>query len=120
MKKVRPAATERLVEFRSAVTLYVSRSWGILYCATLKTIPGWIRIFERAEATRVLANRIVRRLLVALAMLAVSGIASAQDKKDEISFNLLPNSQFVDYLRANHCDEPQVRATVNRGKERGF
>ena len=66
------------------------------------------------------ANRMVRRLLVALAMLAVSGIASAQDKKDEISFNLLPNSQFVDYLRANHCDEPQVRATVNRGKERGF
>ncbi len=64
------------------------------------------------------ANRIVR-LLVALAMLAVSGIASTQDKKDEISFNLLPNSQFADYLRADHCDEPQVRATVNRAKERG-
>jgi hypothetical protein len=61
-------------------------------------------------------QNIFRGLLAALALLAVSGIASAQDKKDEISFNLEPNPQFVDCLRANHFEEPRARATVIRGK----
>ena len=37
------------------------------------------------------AQSIVRGLLAAFAALAVSGIASAQDKKDDITFDLLPN-----------------------------
>jgi hypothetical protein len=62
------------------------------------------------------AHSIIRGLLAALAMLAVSGIASAQDKKDEITFNLLPNPAVVDCLRANSYEEPRARATVIRGK----
>ena len=62
------------------------------------------------------AQSIVRGLLVTLTAMAVSGVASAQDKKDEISFNLLPNPQTVECLRANHYEEPRARATVIRGK----
>ena len=42
--------------------------------------------------------------------------ASAQDKKDEIAFDLVPNPQFVDCLRKSSLQEPKVRATVIRGK----
>jgi hypothetical protein len=62
------------------------------------------------------ALSIVRGLLAALAVLVASGIASAQDKKDEITFNLLPNPAVVDCLRANSWEEPRARATVIRGK----
>jgi hypothetical protein len=62
------------------------------------------------------AYSITRGLLAALAVLAVSGIASAQDKKDEITFNLLPNPAVIDCLRANSYEEPRARATVIRGK----
>ena len=62
------------------------------------------------------AHSIIRGLLAALAVLAVSGIASAQDKQDEITFNLLPNPAVVDCLRANSYEEPRARATVIRGK----
>ena len=62
------------------------------------------------------AQRILQGLLAALAVLAVSGIASSQEKKDEITFNLLPNPAVVDCLRANPFEEPRARATVIRGK----
>jgi hypothetical protein len=62
------------------------------------------------------AKSILRGLLVALTVLAVSGMASAQEKKDEITFNLLPNPAVVDCLRANSFEEPRARATVIRGK----
>jgi hypothetical protein len=65
------------------------------------------------------AHGIMRGLLAAFAVLAVSGIAFAQEKqekKDEISFNLLPNPAVVDCLRANRYEEPRARATVIRGK----
>jgi len=62
------------------------------------------------------ARSITCGLLAAFAVLAVSGIASAQDKKDEITFNLLPNPAVVDCLRANPYEEPRARATVIRGK----
>jgi hypothetical protein len=42
--------------------------------------------------------------------------ASAQDKKDEISFDLVPNPKFVYCLRRNAYEEPQAHATVIRGK----
>jgi hypothetical protein len=60
---------------------------------------------------------ITRGLLVAFAVLAASGIASAQDKTDEITFNLLPNPAVVDCLRANPFEEPRAKATVIRGKQ---
>jgi hypothetical protein len=62
------------------------------------------------------AHKITRGLLAAFAVIAVSGLASAQDRKDEITFNLLPNPAVVDCLRANSYEEPRARATVIRGK----
>jgi hypothetical protein len=41
--------------------------------------------------------------------------AAAQDKKDEITFNLVPNPQFVDCLRSSSNEEPRATATVIRG-----
>ena len=57
---------------------------------------------------------ITRGLLVAFGVLAASGIASAQDTKDEITFNLLPNPAVVDCLRANplRSREPMPRSPV--------
>jgi hypothetical protein len=52
----------------------------------------------------------------ALAAVALSGVAAAQDKKDEITFNLIPNPAVIDCLRANSYEEPQAKATVIRGK----
>jgi hypothetical protein len=62
------------------------------------------------------AHTVTRFLLAAFAVLAVSGITSAQQEKDEIHFNLLPNPAVIDCLRANSFEEPQARATVIRGK----
>jgi hypothetical protein len=62
------------------------------------------------------AHSITSGLLLAFAVLAASGIASAQDKTDEITFNLLPNPAVVDCLRANAFEEPRAHATVIRGK----
>ena len=59
----------------------------------------------------------IRGLLATLAIAAVSGIASAQEKKDEVRFRLVPIPQFVDCLRANRYEEPKARATVIRGKQ---
>ena len=42
--------------------------------------------------------------------------AAAQDKKDEISFDLVPNPKFVDCLRRSSYEEPRAHATVIRGK----
>ena len=42
--------------------------------------------------------------------------ASAQDKKDEISFDLVANPSFVNCLRKDSYEEPRARATVIRGK----
>lgn len=50
-----------------------------------------------------------------LGVLATAG-ASAGGKQDEISFDLVPNPQFVDCLRANYEEEPRAHATVIRGK----
>jgi hypothetical protein len=42
--------------------------------------------------------------------------ASAQDKKDEISFDLVPNPSFIECIRKSSREEPRARATVIRGK----
>jgi len=63
------------------------------------------------------AQGIIRAMVAAFAVLAASGIASAQNTKDEITFDLLPNPAVVDCLRANSYEEPRARATVIRGKQ---
>jgi hypothetical protein len=42
--------------------------------------------------------------------------ASAQNKTDEISFDLVPNPKFVYCLRKDGYEEPKAHATVIRGK----
>ena len=42
--------------------------------------------------------------------------ASAQDKKDEISFDLVANPSFVGCLSKSPYEQPRARATVIRGK----
>ena len=42
--------------------------------------------------------------------------ASAQDKKDEISFDLVVNPSFVGCLSKSSYEQPRARATVIRGK----
>jgi len=63
------------------------------------------------------AHSLMGGMLAAFAVLTASGIASAQDTKDEITFNLLPNPAVVDCLRANPFEEPRAHATVIRGKQ---
>jgi len=58
------------------------------------------------------AHGIMRGMLATLAVLGASGVVSAQDTKDEISFDLLPNPAVVDCLRANPFEEPRAHATV--------
>jgi hypothetical protein len=51
-----------------------------------------------------------------LAALALCGMASAQSKKEEITFKLIPNPAVLDCLRANSYEEPRAKATVIRGE----
>ena len=59
-------------------------------------------------------------LVIALATTLGSALlpttALAQDKKDEISFDLVPNPAFIDCLRKSSHEEPRAHATVIRGK----
>ena|SRR5579862_245796 len=66
--------------------------------------------------SRKVAKNIACVLLTALAAVVFSGIATAQSKKEEISFKLVANPKFVECIRANHREEPQARATVIRGE----
>ena len=43
--------------------------------------------------------------------------ALAQDKKDEVSFNLVVNPKFADCLRRSSYEVPSARATIIRGKQ---
>ncbi len=56
-----------------------------------------------------------KAVAIGAGMLAVAGAASAGAKKDEISFDLVPNPQFVDCLRADYNEEPRAHATIVRG-----
>jgi len=47
---------------------------------------------------------------------ALSTATFAQDKKDEITFKLIPNPAVLDCLRANRYEEPRAEVTVIRGK----
>jgi hypothetical protein len=62
-------------------------------------------------------RKIARVLLVAVAAMMFSGLASAQSKKNVTTFNLVPNPQVLNCLRANSWEEPRARATVVRGKQ---
>jgi hypothetical protein len=59
-------------------------------------------------------------MLLALSVIVGGSVftttALAQEKKDEISFDLVPNTQFVNCLRRSAYEEPRAHATVIRGK----
>ena len=49
-------------------------------------------------------------------MLTLVSVTEAQEKKNVISFDLVPNPATLECLRANYDEEPRARATVVRGK----
>src|SRR5215831_20255379 len=51
-----------------------------------------------------------------LSMLTLAGMTEAQEKRNVISFDLVPNPATLECLRANYNEEPRARATVVRGK----
>lgn len=67
-----------------------------------------------------LAQKLGAGMLGVLAMASISYAKSysptAPDKRNEISFELVPNPATVDCLRANYNEEPRARVTVVRGK----
>lgn len=56
-------------------------------------------------------------LATAIGSAALPTPASAQDKKNEITFDLVPNPQFVECLRNSSYEDPRAKATVIRGKD---
>ncbi|MBZ5552790.1 MAG: hypothetical protein LAO21_08735 [Acidobacteriia bacterium] len=65
---------------------------------------------------RVVLDAILFLVVVITGATILPSVASAQNKKDEISFRLVANPQFVDCLRRSSLEEPKARATVIRGK----
>ena len=66
---------------------------------------------------RVRANRMAPAIAGGLlGMLTLAGLTEAQEKKNVISFDLVPNPATLECLRANYNEEPRARATVVRGK----
>jgi len=61
-------------------------------------------------------RKLARGLFAVLAMAALTGAANAQNKVDEISFDLVPNPATINCLRANDFETPKAHATVVRGK----
>ena len=55
-------------------------------------------------------------LITGIGAISTPLTASAQNKKDVISFDLVANPQFVKCLRRSQYEEPRARATVIRGK----
>lgn len=51
-----------------------------------------------------------------LSVLTLVGVSEGQEKRNVISFDLVPNPSTIDCLRANYNEEPRARATVVRGK----
>ena len=62
------------------------------------------------------ARKIAGGLLLATMTLGLCGFAMAQNKTNEITFNLVPNPDTIGCLRANNTEEPRARDTVIRGK----
>ena len=61
-----------------------------------------------------MAQNIFRGFLVVVVVLAVSNIAAAQ-KKDQITFNLVANPQFINCLSISPDLLPRAQVTVTRG-----
>ncbi|HEY3785812.1 MAG TPA: hypothetical protein VGL55_11070 [Steroidobacteraceae bacterium] len=66
------------------------------------------RVWSRASAQKIAGGL--------FAVFAAVNAASAQDKKNEISFDLVANPAVLECLRANYYEEPRAHATVIRGK----
>jgi hypothetical protein len=83
----------------------------------LQPLENIVRIKTFAQYRHsLLTGSMLLALSTAFTGLLAPSSAAAQDKKDEISFDLVPNPQFLDCLRKSHYKEPRARATVYRGK----
>jgi len=47
---------------------------------------------------------------------AMAGVVNGNDKRNVLSFDLVPNPQTLECLRSNYNEEPRARATVIRGR----
>jgi hypothetical protein len=74
------------------------------------------RKFAAKRGARKIGAALLGVLAVASMSLAQANAPRGNDKKNEISFELVPNAQTLDCLRANYNEEPRARATVVRGK----
>jgi hypothetical protein len=65
---------------------------------------------------RFATGTVIFTLMTALGSVVSPASAAAQDKTDEITFDLVPNPKFVDCLRRSSYEEPRATATVIRGR----
>ena len=65
---------------------------------------------------RFTTGTVIFTLMTAIGSVVSPVMAAAQNKKDVIIFDLVPNPKFVDCLRRSSYEEPRARATVIRGK----
>ena len=65
---------------------------------------------------RLSSGTMIFALITGIGAISTPLTASAQNKKDVISFDLVANPQFVKCLRRSQYEEPRARATVIRGK----
>ena len=83
----------------------------------LNEMENAMRTSKFTQCWKYLESGTIIFVMVSIMGAIVSPVAApAQDKKDEISFDLVPNPQFVDCLRKSSYAEPKARATVIRGK----
>jgi len=61
-------------------------------------------------------QKLAREWFLAFAVVTLTGAAVAQNKVDEVSFDLVPNPATLRCLRANESETPRAHATVIRGK----
>jgi hypothetical protein len=75
-----------------------------------------IEKIRSSGAARKIGAGLLGILAAANIALGQESLVASQDKRNEVSFDLVPNAQTLECLRANYNEEPRARATVIRGK----
>jgi hypothetical protein len=72
--------------------------------------------FRSNQAARKIGPTLLGVLAAVNMASAMAGVVNGSAKRNEISFDLVPNPQTLECLRGNYNEEPRARATVVRGK----
>jgi hypothetical protein len=75
-----------------------------------------IEKFGNSRAACKIGAALLGVLTIANMAVATAGVVNGSDKRNVISFDLVPNPKTLECLRANYNEEPRARATVVRGK----